>query len=81
MIILGFIGYGSMGSMLIDAFLRSGNIKPGEIIVSSRTKSKLDILKEKWIDIHTADSNSEVAQKAKYVFVFVKPLEVNGVLE
>lgn len=81
MIILGFIGYGSMGSMLIDAFLRSGNIKPGEIIVSSRTKSKLDILKEKWIDIHTADSNSEVAQKAKYVFVCVKPLEVNGVLE
>lgn len=81
MIRTGFIGYGSMGSMMIDSFIRSGNIDPDEIIVSTRTKSKLGVLKERWKGIHTADSNLEVAQKAKYIFICVKPLEVTGILE
>ena len=80
MIKVGFIGYGSMGSMLIEAFINSKNINPDEIIVSTKTKSKLDSLKTRYSDISIANSNSEVAQKAKYVFICVKPLEVKDIL-
>jgi pyrroline-5-carboxylate reductase len=80
MIKVGFIGYGSMGSMLIEAFINSKNINPDEIIVSTKTKNKLDSLKTRYSDISIANSNSEVAQKAKYVFICVKPLEVKDIL-
>ena len=41
MLKVGLIGYGSMGSMLVASLIRSGRIKPEEMIVSTRTKSKL----------------------------------------
>lgn len=81
MVKVGFIGYGSMGSMLVDAFIRSRNISPEEMIVSTRTKSKLDSIKSRWGGIIAANSNAEVPQKAKYVFICVKPAEVKGVLD
>jgi pyrroline-5-carboxylate reductase len=77
---VGFIGYGSMGSMLLNGFLTSGRLKPEEIILSTRTKSKLDTVKAAWNGIHTAKDNVEAVQKAKCIFICVKPLEVKGVL-
>ena len=41
MITVGFIGYGSMGSMLAKGFLSSGKIRQEEMIISTKTKSKL----------------------------------------
>jgi pyrroline-5-carboxylate reductase len=69
---VGFIGYGSMGSMLVNSFISSGALTPGEIIVSTRTKSKLDLLKNQWGDIVIAGDNTEAARQAKYIFVCVK---------
>ncbi len=77
----GFIGYGSMGSMLINKFIEYGALRPEEIIVSTRTRSKLDEVKRRWNGINIAESNSEAAQKAKYLFICVKPLEVKNILE
>jgi|GEM_PF-2407837 len=45
MVKVGLIGYGSMGRMLVRALIMSGALTPDEIIVSTRTKSKLDTLK------------------------------------
>lgn len=81
MIKAGFIGYGSMGSMLIHGFISSKKIKAKEVIVSTRTISRLDELKSRWKEINIAESNSEVAEKAKYIFICVKPLEVKKILE
>lgn len=80
MIKVGFIGYGSMGSMLVNGFLSSGRINADEVIVSTRTASKLETLKANWTDINLAQNNTEVARKAKYIFLCVKPLEMKGVL-
>jgi pyrroline-5-carboxylate reductase len=80
MIKVGFIGYGSMGSMLVNKFIEYGALKPGEIIISTRTRSKLDELKTRWTDITIADSNNEAAENAKYIFICVKPLEVKDIL-
>lgn len=81
MLNIGFIGYGSMGSMLIKGFIKSGVIAPEEIVVSTRTKSKLDDIRRYWPEIIIAESNTAAAAAAKYIFVCVKPMEIKGVLE
>lgn len=80
MIGIGFIGYGSMGSMLLNGFISSGKIKQNEIIVSTKTKCKLETIKAKFNKINIAQSNMEVAKKAKYIFICVEPLEVKNIL-
>ena len=73
---IGLIGFGSMGSMLINGFIESGVLLPEQVIVSSRTKDKLQILSQKWPQVLLADDNITVAQNSKILFVCVKPLEV-----
>ena len=80
MVKVGLIGYGSMGSMLVSALIMSGTLTPDEIIVSTRTKSKLDALKNQWSNINIARDNTEVAKQAKYIFVCVKALEMKDVI-
>ena len=81
MLKIGLIGYGSMGSMFIDRFISSGKATEDDIIVSTRTKSKLETLKSKWPNVVIAEDNMEVAKRAKYVFLCVKPYQVKEILE
>lgn len=81
MIQAGFIGCGSMGSMLIGSFISSGGLAPSEIVLSTRTKSKLDGIRDRWPGIHAARSNAETARLARRVFVCVKPTDVKAVLD
>jgi len=78
---IGFIGAGSMGSLLIGAFIRSGAIRPDDLIVSSRTVSKLSILADSYPGLHIAASNRQVAKWADYVFLCVKPMDFRHVLD
>jgi pyrroline-5-carboxylate reductase len=73
---IGFIGFGSMGSMLINGFIESGVLLPDQIIVASRTKDKLKVLSQKWAQIFIADDNMIVAQHSDILFLCVKPLEI-----
>ncbi|MGC9002739.1 MAG: pyrroline-5-carboxylate reductase family protein [Dictyoglomus sp.] len=52
-----------------------------EIIVSTRSKSKLLELKEIYPEINIAENNKDLAKKAKYIFICVKQPEVKGVLD
>jgi len=79
--VIGFIGYGNMGSMLVKKFIGERILKPEEIIVSTRTKSKLLGLKEVYPKINIAENNKDLAKKAKYIFICVKQPEVKGVLD
>lgn len=81
MIKIGFIGYGSMGSMLLDGFVSAGQIQEHEIIVSTKTKSKLEGIRQKFPQMQIGKNNVEVAKQAKYLFICVKPLEVSHVLD
>jgi competence protein ComER len=78
---IGFIGAGSMGSMMIGAFIRSGAVDPSNIIVSSRTPSKLSKLKDQYLGLRIAASNIETALQADCLFLCVKPLDFRCVLE
>lgn len=78
---VGFIGYGSMGRMLLNQFIESGALMPEEIIIFSRTAGKLEELSEKYKEICIARSNQEVATQAKLVFICTKPLDVINVVQ
>jgi competence protein ComER len=78
---IGFIGAGSMGSLLIGAFIRAGAMQPETIVVSSRTPSKLSILAEQYPGLQIAAANNDAAIEADYLFLCIKPLDFRRVLE
>jgi len=76
----GFIGYGSMGSMLINGFLRSGVLKPEEAAISNRTMTKIEYLAQEWKGITLTTDNRKVARESDLLFICVRPLDVLPVL-
>lgn len=77
----GLIGYGSMGSMLLNGFLTAGVLSEDQIIVSTRTRSKLYDIKKRLPGVTIADNNLAVAQQSKIVLLAVKPRDVKPVLD
>ncbi|WP_047151373.1 late competence protein ComER [Aneurinibacillus tyrosinisolvens] len=77
---IGFIGTGSMGTILIEAFIESGALLPSQIIASNRTREKLSPLLAKYPGINTA-ANRDVALQADFLFLCVKPLDYRVVLD
>ncbi|MFY0546256.1 late competence protein ComER [Brevibacillus sp. H7] len=78
---IGFIGTGSMGSILVEALLSSKALTPSDIILSNRTLSKAERLAVRFPGLEVAKSNSEVAQKAHVLILCVKPFEYKQALE
>jgi len=78
---VGFIGTGSMGSILIEAFIRSGALEPNRIVASNRTRSKAERLAELYPGLHAANSNIEVALESDVLFLCVKPGEYKKVID
>jgi pyrroline-5-carboxylate reductase len=78
---LGLIGYGSMGSMLLNGFLSKGVLAEDQVIVSTRTRSKLQAIKNRLPGITIADNNVTAAQQSKIVLLAVKPKDIKPVLD
>ncbi|MDR3560629.1 MAG: NAD(P)-binding domain-containing protein [Negativicutes bacterium] len=78
---VGFIGYGSMGSMLVDGLIDSNRLGQDQIIVYTPSPQKLIALKERYPNIGIASSSMEAAAKSDVVVICVKPLAVKAVLE
>ena len=76
----GFIGTGSMGSMLIRKFIGTGLVVPGGISASSKSGVSARSLAGT-TGITAEPSNRTVAGNADVLFICVKPLEVRGVLD
>ena len=78
---IGFIGYGSMGSMIIKGLISSNVLKPDEIVISTRTKSKLADIKKKYPEIEITDNNVYLARKCGKIFLFVGTSAVKEAIE
>ncbi len=78
---VGFIGYGHMGSVMLKSLLFSGAIEPNQLVISTRTKSKLEGLKRAYPEIELADNNSMVARESSSLFLCVGTYQVKPVLE
>lgn len=80
-VVVGFIGTGSMGSVLIHALIRSNALKPEQLIIHNRTAEKAEALAEQYPGIQVSFSPVETAVSSDLLFICVKPLEYVSVLE
>lgn len=78
---VGFIGTGSMGTVLIEAFIRSGALNPEQITATNRTIGKAERLAEQYPGLHVSLSGREVATASDLIFVCVKPGEYRAVFD
>ncbi len=78
---VGFIGTGSMGSTLIQAFLQSQALEPHQVILSNRTASKAEQLANAYPGILIAQSNLALMHQCEVIFLCIKPLQFKDVLE
>lgn len=77
---VGFIGTGSMGSMLIEALIQSGALEPAQLIANNRTLQKVQRLAFQYRGLQVADCNEEVVRKSEIVFLCIKPSDFKTVL-
>ncbi|RKD24666.1 late competence protein ComER [Ammoniphilus oxalaticus] len=78
---VGFIGTGSMGSILVDAFLTAKTLTPDQIIVSNRTREKALLLSDRFPGLTVAETNIQTVQMSEIIFLCVKPLEFKRVID
>ncbi|RKN79036.1 late competence protein ComER [Paenibacillus ginsengarvi] len=78
---IGFIGTGSMGTVLIESFIRSGALQPSSVIASNRSKHKADLLAAKYPGLLAVDSNRQVAATCGTIFICVRPLVFKQVVD
>ena len=75
---IAVIGAGNIGSALLDGLLKSGNIVPGNVVVSDLRADVLDNYKKQGFTV-VAD-NQKAIENAGIVFLCVKPWVVEKVL-
>ncbi|SFL33720.1 competence protein ComER [Paenibacillus sp. 1_12] len=78
---VGFIGTGSMGSILIEAFIQAGALLPEQITITNRTLSKAERLAAAYPGIQVSQSSADVLQLSEILFICVKPLEYKTVIQ
>src|SRR5690606_27788940 len=66
---VGFIGTGSMGSILIESLLKTNALQPHQIIATNRTFAKAELLAEAHPGLKAVRTNREVALAADMMFL------------
>jgi pyrroline-5-carboxylate reductase len=77
---IGFIGLGSMGGALLQSLLEFEAFSGKEVLVSTRTKEKIEGLISMFPEVQIADSNIELAKNSRTLFICVKTEDVRDVL-
>lgn len=78
---IGFIGTGSMGSVLLDAFITSGALEPQQVYASNRTLEKVIKLSQRHPGLHVCSSNVDTAVHSDILFLCVKPLQFKALID
>lgn len=78
---VGFIGTGSMGSILLEAFLSVKALRPEQITASNRSWGKVLKISERHPGVTAAENNIETVQASDLIFLCVKPLEFKRVID
>lgn len=78
---IGIIGTGNMGSVLIQAFSESAAVSASQLVITNRTKQKADHLQVDYPDLNVADDASQIAREADIIFVCVKPLDIQPLVQ
>ncbi|HCU25843.1 MAG TPA: pyrroline-5-carboxylate reductase [Deltaproteobacteria bacterium] len=75
----GFIGIGKMAQAILAGMLRAGLVRPGEVLVSRTSATALRRIAERY-GVATTTDNSEVARRAAWLWLGVKPFQAASVL-
>jgi competence protein ComER len=78
---VGFIGTGSMGKILIDAFLQTEALSAEQVIITNRTFSRAEQLATQYPGMIAVRTNEEVAAQSDLIFICVKPRDYKEVVE
>jgi len=78
---VGFIGTGSMGSILIESFISSGALSANQIMAANRSHAKAANLACLYPGLYAATDNREIAKSCDIIFICVKPHEYKQVIE
>ncbi|MBB5173966.1 late competence protein ComER [Texcoconibacillus texcoconensis] len=78
---IGFIGTGSMGRILIEAYANAEGTNQSHIVIHNRTREKAEDIKRDYPDIKVADSAEDVAKQADFIFICAKPLQIIPLLQ
>ncbi|MGG5254984.1 late competence protein ComER [Neobacillus sp. SM06] len=78
---IGIIGTGNMGSILVEAIMDSHAVPPTAMMITNRTLSKAQRLKDLYPGIQIGKNADEVAANSQLLFICVKPLDVIGILQ
>ncbi|MHB8164104.1 MAG: pyrroline-5-carboxylate reductase dimerization domain-containing protein [Methanoregula sp.] len=76
----GFIGYGSMGSMIVKGLLDHECLLPEDILISTRHPADLTALREQYPLVQVAESNLALVRECNRVLLCTKPLDAVHVL-
>ncbi|MDO9549436.1 MAG: pyrroline-5-carboxylate reductase dimerization domain-containing protein [Methanoregula sp.] len=76
----GFIGYGSMGSMIVQGLLDNQCLQPHNVFISTRHPAVLTVLLNKYPSVHVVESNRALVKECNRVFLCTKPLDAVHVL-
>ena len=76
----GFIGYGSMGSMIVKGLLDKKCLQPDKVLISTRNPAVLTALLDKYPSVHVAESNRSLARECNRVILCTSPLDAVHVL-
>jgi competence protein ComER len=79
--IVGIIGTGTIGTILIDAFIGSDALQADQLIIQNRNSLKARAIAHRHHRIKVAENIIEVVLKADLVIVCVKPKELLHVLQ
>jgi pyrroline-5-carboxylate reductase len=76
---IAIIGVGNMGSAIAVGLIKSGFMKPADIIATDRKESTLDEMKK--LGVTVANENLNAAKVADVVLLAVKPYHIAQVIE
>src|SRR5690606_12300216 len=75
-----FIGYGHMGSVLLNSLLDSSAVDPSQVLVTTKTRDKLKELQTRHPVIEIAEDNLTVVKNSGLIFLCVGTYQVKSVL-
>lgn len=78
---IGFIGYGHMGSVLLNSILDSKAVNPENIFLYNRTIEKLNGFKDKYPDANVCDDIKTLSKNSDLIFICTSTYSVVDILK
>lgn len=78
---LGFIGTGNMGSLIIDALIRGGEVRPENIHMTNRTIEKAITIQKRHKGASVHGDSISIVKHSDLIFICSKPLEMVNIID